>query len=64
MTVDRLLNELEHADPEGCAVVELKFFLDLADEEAAEVLGLKLRTFQRKWREVRIWLFEKIQGGK
>ena len=31
-------------------VVELKFFLGLTDEEAADMLGMKLRTMQRMWR--------------
>ena len=39
-------------------LVEVKYFLGLTDEEAAETLGVKLRTMQRMWRDVRQWLFE------
>jgi RNA polymerase sigma factor (TIGR02999 family) len=62
ITVDRLLNELAASNPEWCNLVELKYFLGLTDEEAADVLGIKLRTMQRMWRDVREWLFEKTRG--
>jgi DNA-directed RNA polymerase specialized sigma24 family protein len=39
----------------------VKYFLGLNDEEAAETLGLKLRTMQRMWHEARQWLFERLQ---
>jgi RNA polymerase sigma factor (TIGR02999 family) len=59
--VDRLLDTLAETHPDWCRIVELKYFLGLTDEEAADVLGLKLRTLQRMWMDVRKWLFEK--GG-
>jgi RNA polymerase sigma factor (TIGR02999 family) len=61
LTVDKLLNELADSQPEWCRLVELKYFLGLTDMQAAEALGLKLRTMQRMWREVRRWLFEHRQ---
>ena len=63
VTVDRLLEQLTEIKPEWCTLVELKFFLGLTDEEAAETLGLKLRTMQRMWREARQWLFEHMESG-
>ena len=62
ITVDRLLNELAASNPEWCHLVELKYFLGLTDEEAADVLGIKLRTMQRMWRDAREWLFERTRG--
>jgi DNA-directed RNA polymerase specialized sigma24 family protein len=44
-------------------VVEVKYFLGLTDEEAADALGLKLRTMQRMWRDARQWLFEQTDSG-
>ena len=44
-------------------VAKMKYFLDLTDEEAAEVLGMKLRTVQRMWRDARQWLFERAEGA-
>jgi RNA polymerase sigma factor (TIGR02999 family) len=61
ITVDRLLDQLAEVEPEWCTLVELKYFLGLNDEEAAEALGLKLRTMQRMWRDARQWLFENME---
>jgi DNA-directed RNA polymerase specialized sigma24 family protein len=63
ITVDRLLDELAHTKPEWCDLVEVKYFLGLTDEEAAEVLGMKLRSMQRMWRDARRWLFEQTESG-
>jgi DNA-directed RNA polymerase specialized sigma24 family protein len=57
VAVDRLLDALEREHPEQCAVVELKFFLGLTDHEAADALGLPLRTVQRRWHAARRWLY-------
>ena len=59
LAVDRLLDVLEREHPEQCAVVELKFFLGLTDDEAAEALGAPLRTVQRRWQAARQWLYER-----
>jgi RNA polymerase sigma-70 factor (ECF subfamily) len=58
ITVDRLLDQLSQTKPEWCDLVEVKYFLGLTDEEAADALGLTLRTMQRMWRDARRWLFE------
>jgi RNA polymerase sigma factor (TIGR02999 family) len=63
ITVDKLLNQLADTKPDWCGLVEVKYFLGLSDEEAAEVLGLKLRTMQRMWLDARRWLFEQMQSG-
>jgi RNA polymerase sigma factor (TIGR02999 family) len=63
ITVDRLLDQLAETRPELCTLVEMKYFLGLGDEEAAEMLGLKLRTMQRMWHDARQWLFEHMESG-
>jgi RNA polymerase sigma factor (TIGR02999 family) len=63
ITVDRLLSELAETQPDWCSLVEMKYFLGLTDEEAAEVLGMKLRSMQRMWRDARQWLFEHSESG-
>jgi RNA polymerase sigma factor (TIGR02999 family) len=60
ITIDRLLNELEKENPELCVAVEMKFFLGLTDSEAAEILDVSERTFQRRWLDARIWLLERL----
>jgi RNA polymerase sigma factor (TIGR02999 family) len=61
LTVDHLLDQLAETKPEWCMLVEVKFFLGLTDEEAAETLGIKLRSMQRMWRDARQWLFERTE---
>jgi len=63
LAIDGLLDQLSQTKPDWCTVVELKFFLGLTDEEAAEMLGVKLRTMQRMWRDARVWLFEQLEAG-
>ena len=63
LTIDRLLTDLAQSKPDWSNLVEMKYFLGLTDEEAAEVLGMKLRTVQRMWRDARQWLFERAEGG-
>jgi RNA polymerase sigma factor (TIGR02999 family) len=62
LSVDRLLNEIAAVKPEWCTIVEVKYFLGLNDDEAAETLGLKVRTMQRMWHEARQWLFERLEA--
>ena len=63
ITVDRLLDDLANIEPEWCTLVELKYFLGLTDDEAAEAMGLKLRSMQRMWKDARQWLFERMESG-
>jgi RNA polymerase sigma factor (TIGR02999 family) len=58
--IDVLLDELEAESHQRRTVVELKFFLGLTDEEAAEALNLTLHTLQREWYRARRWLFERV----
>ena len=60
--MDRLLDQLAETKPEWCTLVEVKYFLGLTDEEAADALGMKLRTMQRMWRDARQWLFERMES--
>jgi RNA polymerase sigma factor (TIGR02999 family) len=61
--MDRLLDELETQSHQQRAVVELKFFLGMTDEEAADALTLTLHTLQREWYRARRWLFERLSAG-
>jgi RNA polymerase sigma factor (TIGR02999 family) len=62
--IDRLLEELGKENPEWGMVVEMKYFLGLTDEEAAEAMGLKLRTMQRMWSDARQWLFARLEAQR
>jgi RNA polymerase sigma factor (TIGR02999 family) len=63
ITIDRLLERLAETKPAWCKVVEVKYFLGLGDQEAAEALGMKLRTMQRMWRDARLWLFAQMESA-
>jgi DNA-directed RNA polymerase specialized sigma24 family protein len=62
--LNRLLDELAIQDSEACSIVELKYFLGLSDEEAAEILGLNVRTLQRHWQDARRWLYVRLHGAE
>jgi len=62
ITIDTLLDELEKESAQQRAVVELKFFLGMTDEEAADALNLKLHTLQREWHRARLWLYQRLGG--
>lgn len=64
VTVGRLLEELAAINTEWCTLVEVKYFLGLTDEQTADALGMKLRTMQRMWLEVRNWLFERMETDR
>jgi RNA polymerase sigma factor (TIGR02999 family) len=63
IAVDRLLDELAETKPEWSMLVEMKFFLGLTDEEAAEAMGVKLRSMQRTWSDARRWLYTRMEPG-
>jgi RNA polymerase sigma-70 factor (ECF subfamily) len=63
LMLDRLMDQLAAAHPDWCTVVEMKYFLGLTDVEAAEMTGLTVRTMQRRWRDARQWLFERMDAG-
>jgi RNA polymerase sigma factor (TIGR02999 family) len=63
LAIDRLLDELAETQPDWASLVELKYFLGLTDEEAAEAMGWKLRSMQRMWRDARQWLFERMESS-
>jgi RNA polymerase sigma factor (TIGR02999 family) len=62
LAVDGLLDDMAPAHASWCSIVELKFFLGFTDEEAAEVLGLPLRSLQRQFGDARRWLYEKLKS--
>jgi RNA polymerase sigma factor (TIGR02999 family) len=64
ITIERLLDEMAGTRPDWCMVVEMKYFLGLTDEEAADALGMPQRTMQRNWRNARQWLFDRIDPSR
>ncbi|MBV9266640.1 MAG: sigma-70 family RNA polymerase sigma factor [Acidobacteriaceae bacterium] len=63
LALDTALEQMDSQSKQWRAVVELKFYLGLSDEEAAEALDLPLRSLQREWYRARIWLYERLTKG-
>ena len=49
-------------DSRQARLVELMYFGGLTEEEAAEVLGISIRTAKRDWSSARAWLQSQLRG--
>lgn len=58
MHVDELLDRLSDIDSDLVRVVECRFFAGYSHEETSSVLGISMRTVQRRWQRARAWLRE------
>ena len=56
IALDEALSRLETWDPRQSRIVDMLFFGGLTQEEAAEVLGISVRTVKRDWSVARAWL--------
>ena len=62
LALDEALTRLQRLDPEVVGVFELRCFGGLELEAIARVLGISLRTAERRWRFVRSWLAKELEG--
>jgi RNA polymerase sigma factor (TIGR02999 family) len=62
LAFDEALQRLEAHDPQGAAVVKLRYFGGLSIEEAAEPLGISRATAYRHWTFAKAWLLEELAG--
>ena len=62
--LDEALNRLEQIDPEQARIIELRYFVGLSVEEAAETLKISPATLKRRFAMARAWLFRELQGGE
>lgn len=56
------LERLSASDAMSAEVVKLKYFAGLAIPQISEVLGVSLRTVDRRWAYARAWLRREIRG--
>ncbi len=56
LAVHEALNDLAATDPEAATLVKLRFFAGMTTTEAAEALGLSVRTAHNLWTYARSWL--------
>jgi RNA polymerase sigma factor (TIGR02999 family) len=60
VALDESLRRLEEHDPTAARLVNLRFFAGLTMPEAAEALGISLRTAERNWTYARSWLHREL----
>jgi RNA polymerase sigma factor (TIGR02999 family) len=58
--LDEALERLERIDSEQARIVELRYFVGLSNEEAAEALNISPATLKRRWALARAWLFREL----
>jgi RNA polymerase sigma factor (TIGR02999 family) len=63
LALDQALTELAATDRAAADLVQLRYFGGLSSSEAAQVLGVSLRTAERLWTFARTWLRGRIQGA-
>jgi RNA polymerase sigma factor (TIGR02999 family) len=60
LALDEALDLLARKDPGAAQLVKLRYFAGLTMAEAAEALGISLRTAERNWTYARTWLHRAI----
>jgi RNA polymerase sigma factor (TIGR02999 family) len=63
LLVDRLIEDLEAADPRQAEIVRLRFFGGLTVVEVGEVLGMPPRTIEAEWTMIRAILRAKLASA-
>jgi RNA polymerase sigma factor (TIGR02999 family) len=60
LVLDEALGRLAAIDPGAAQLVKLRYFAGLTMPQAAEALGLPLRTVERNWTFARTWLHREL----
>lgn len=60
LLLDEAMENLVAHDPRRAELVKQCFFVGLTVEEAAEMLGVSLRTAERDWHYARAWLVNEM----
>ena len=60
LALSAALDRLAVADAQAAELVKLRYFVGLSTPEAAEILGLPLRTTERLWAYARAWLYREL----
>jgi RNA polymerase sigma factor (TIGR02999 family) len=61
--VNEALTRLEELDSRPAAVVEMRFFGGLTEQEIADVLGISTATVKRDWEFARAWLLAQLRAA-
>ena len=61
LDLDEALKKLEAEEPSKAALVKLRYFAGLSEEEAAAALGISRATAARHWQYAKAWLFSELR---
>jgi RNA polymerase sigma factor (TIGR02999 family) len=61
LALDAALDRLAKVEPKAAELVQLRYFAGHTMKEAAELLGLSLRSAHRLWAYARAWLLEELR---
>jgi RNA polymerase sigma factor (TIGR02999 family) len=61
LALDEVLAQLAEEDADAARLVELRFFVGLGHQEAAQTMGIGRREADGLWAYARAWLFEALQ---
>lgn len=64
IAVDRALENLARRFPRQARLIELRYFAEFTEEEAAGILGISRRTVRREWQIARTRLRAEIDGER
>jgi RNA polymerase sigma factor (TIGR02999 family) len=64
LALDEALGRLEMADPLAARLIKLRYFAGLSMPQAAEALGVPLRTAERNWTYARTWLHRELSQAE
>ena len=63
LALDQALEQLRLVDDQAAEFVKLRYFSGLTTEQAAELLGVSVRTGYRTWSFARAWLYRQLHKG-
>jgi RNA polymerase sigma factor (TIGR02999 family) len=63
LAVHDALDGLAQADPDAAVLIKLRFFGGMTMGEAADVLGISVRSAQDLWAYARTWLRRRMRSG-
>jgi RNA polymerase sigma factor (TIGR02999 family) len=61
LALNEALDQLAATDPDAAELVKLRFFAGLTSQQAAEALGVSVRTAHRLWAYARAFLLKQLQ---
>jgi RNA polymerase sigma factor (TIGR02999 family) len=62
LALDNALSRLAETDPVAVRLVQLRYFAGLTTEQAAEALGMSVRSAYQTWSYARSWLHRAVRG--